>query len=181
MQPKVSKAFPSARNRGHAYNWWVGRDATDPKLHQQVFGTYCEPVRMTGLADHAAVEAPAQRGEERADRSGVERETRRELKQQRAELAAEPCRLPEKCIERRVGAHQAKGVRDVLWRLDRKGEAARHCARPALVCRSPVWPVEGRVDLDCREALCVAIEMAARSRKRRRVLLGDRPPGTTDA
>src|SRR5262249_56426702 len=87
----------------------------------------------------------------------------------------------EKTIERRVRSCQSQRMRDLLWCLDGKGEAVRHCGRPALIARSPVRPAEGRVDLHCREALRVAIKMAPRRRKRRRVLLGDRPSGTTDA
>ena len=108
-------------------------------------------------------------------------ETRGKLKQQRAQLAPEPCRLLKKRIERRVRARQAEEVRDLLRRLDGKDKAARHCGRPALVGRSPVRPAEGRVDLDRREALRIALEMASRRWKQRRVLLGDRPPGATDA
>jgi hypothetical protein len=85
----------------------------------------------------------AQRGEERADRLRVEGEARRKLKQQRAELAAEARHLLEKCIERRVRPRQAEGVRDLLWRLDGKGETIRRGGRPALVGRSPVRPAEG--------------------------------------
>jgi hypothetical protein len=83
------------------------------------------------------------RGEERADRLRVEGEAGPKLKQQRAELAAEARHLLEKCIERRVCPRQAEGVRDLLWRLDGKGETIRRGGRPALVGRSPVRPTEG--------------------------------------
>jgi hypothetical protein len=85
----------------------------------------------------------AQRSEERADRLRGEGEAGPKLKQQRAELAAEARHLLEKRIERRVRPRQAEGVRDLLWRLDGKGETIRRGGRPALVGGSPVRPTEG--------------------------------------
>src|SRR5512133_228818 len=116
------------------------------------------------LAELEAVAPLGKRRERRGQPLVVPLERRRQLPEHRPEPRRAPERLdalveaPDAAFEVR----QPPDVRQVAARLDREHEAGRRVSDPALDRRDVGEPVEGRVELDGVEELCVVLEPALR-------------------
>src|SRR5690606_2731208 len=100
--------------------------------------------------------------EESLDARRVVAELRRELPQERAELAAqleEP--RSEEVRERRLHVLELAHVRDVAAALYREHEIVRHLVAPARVARRRLQGIEAAVQLDAVEALRGVAELQA--------------------
>lgn len=75
---------------------------------------------MPRLANNMAGRFPAQAGEERVGKPGVEAEARRQLDEDRPELAAETGDLVAKSVQRLAKIAQPALVRDRARQLDRE-------------------------------------------------------------
>jgi hypothetical protein len=114
---------------------------------------------MARLADYGSIVQAAQQTEEAADSTGVERERRRQLHEQRPERIAEPGDFVQKPLQRVACTGQRALVCNQLGDLDGEAERRGHGGGPALVDRRGVRPVEGAVDLGRVQPATVALEL----------------------
>src|SRR5581483_9372627 len=113
-----------------------------------------ERQRRLGIARQAREEA--------LDARGIEAEVRRQLPQQRAELAAEAKHARgEEIRERRLELGEPAHVGDVARAFDREDEVVGRRLYPAREVLRPLQRIEGAVDLDGVEPLAHMRELAA--------------------
>ncbi len=147
MQAEVGEARPAAGVSAQGVKGGVGRDSGDAEARQQLVGGPQKPAWVPWLArDREAVLAFAQSAEEGLGDHRVERQARRQLHQQNAELGAQRIELGEEPAKRFLGVHQPGVMGDRAGRLDGEPEAFGRLGRPACVGGGEVGPVERRID-----------------------------------
>ena len=135
---------------------------------------------MTRLDCDLSGKPAAQHGQERTGDGSIERKSRRQLHQQRAEPLAECCDLAEEGRQLAAGVGEFAHVRDLLRELHREAELRRHACRPPRVGLGLVRPIEGRIDLHRVEAARIPPQMAPGRLEAPGMLRRNAPSGGAD-
>ena len=159
----------------------VRGDARNASLCQPAIHLGIEPARVTRFARDCESARAVQHPARGLDQIWSEREARRKLQKQRAELRAERNDFVEECTDSRFAVRQSRYMGHGLWYLRTKLEVGGDGARPALVRPGSMRLSKSRVDLHSVENVGVSRQRASFTRKFAGHGSWNRPTGRSDS
>jgi len=159
----------------------VRGDARNASLCQPAIHLGIEPARVTRFARDCESARAVQHLARGLDQIWSEREARRKLQKQRAELRAERNDFVEECTDSRFAVRQSRYMGHGLWYLRTKLEVGGDGARPALVRPGSMRLSKSRVDLHSVENVGVSRQRASFTRKFAGHGSWNRPTGRSDS